>query len=210
MKDYPLVALLSAFTKDDALLGFAEGLVKLGWQLLASTGTKRFLDSYGIVSKDVADIVGPPILDHRVVTLSRELFAAILADLDSPADLEELKRIGVDPISLVCVDFYPLEKELENKGRSFRSVIERTDIGGPTLLHAAAKGRRWAVSSPDQYERMLHTLQRSLPHEFRERALSLFAAEAEKVVSDYVALSAGFHKAVADNKFPITPAKVPA
>src|SRR5690349_1398762 len=103
-------ALLSAYDKT-GLEEFAFKLVSLGWNLLGSAGTAKYLNEKGIKTRDVAEIVGPPILGHRVVTLSRELHAALLAT-ESVEDQAELDRLGVPRIDLVYVNLYPLEAEV--------------------------------------------------------------------------------------------------
>lgn len=200
-------ALLTAFEKGPALVGFAKELTNLGWNLLASSGTKKFLDTYDITSYDVASLVGEPILGHKVVTLSREIYAAILADLDDEQEVAELKRIGVGSIDLVYVDLYPLAAELAKPDRTYESVIAKTDIGGPTLLRAAAKGRRLVLCKTSQFKPALDMIgqypgqiirpDRSGPRMF----LSWLAAEAEETVAGYAKLSADFHRSVADGNF---------
>src|SRR3989344_8971741 len=151
-------ALLSAYQKTDALADFARELKKRRWDILASAGTKKFLDEKGIASTDVATIVGPPILGHRVVTLSREIHAGILA---KDEDQAELDRLGIRRIDLVYVDLYPLEEEIARTGATEESVIEKTDIGGPALLRSAAKGRRIVLSSPAQFDNALEYIDQS-------------------------------------------------
>src|SRR3989344_7447404 len=138
-------ALISSYEKDEAVLRLARLLVKNGWNLLGSRGTTDYLKENGLDCKDVADTVGPPILGHRVVTLSREIYAGLLATTES--DFAELKILNIPVIDLVYVNLYPLEKEIENPQATPESVLEKTDIGGPTLLRAAAKGRRLALSN---------------------------------------------------------------
>lgn len=204
----PGTALLSTYHKDERLRALAANLVSLGWKLLASAGTKGFLDAYGILSTDIGDLVGPPVLDHRVVTLDRKICTAILAQLDSPGDLAELKRIGVEPIELVYVDLYPLAKELENPTCTFHSVVEKTDIGGRTLLSAAAKGHRFVLSDPDQFEPVI-TFLRSPPDPGQpvgliagNKFMSQLAADAEAKVTAHALLSSAFYQSVVDNDFP--------
>lgn len=198
-------ALLSVYDRDTAFFGFATSLISLGWKLLASSGTKADLDKHSIPATSIGDIVGEPILGHRVVTLDRRIYAAILADLTEEEHLAELKRIGMEPIHLVCVGLYPLLEELKSEKRTFKSVIEKTDIGGPTLLRAAAKGRRFVLSSGAQYAQVIKFL--SAPdhtHEgvvARHRFLSRLAADAEKTVMHYAAASAAFHEEVAQGNF---------
>lgn len=140
------VALLSVYHKT-GVVEFARELAGLGWSLLASGGTARTLAEAGVSVRDVATLVGDPILGHRVVTLSREIHAGLLAR-DTPEDRAELERLGIPFIDLVCVDLYPLEEEIARADSTLESVIEKTDIGGPTLLRAAAKGGRIVIGDP--------------------------------------------------------------
>jgi phosphoribosylaminoimidazolecarboxamide formyltransferase/IMP cyclohydrolase len=194
-------ALISAFDKNDALRAFARGLADLSWGILASSGTKKFLDGHGIPSKDVSDIVGAPILGHRVVTLSREVYAAILARQDNAGDMAELRRIGVSPISLVCVDLYPLLQELQSTAATEASVVEKVDIGGPTLLRAAAKSGALVVSDPEQYGTVLRFLSRTTTEADLQHLRYHLAAKAEAKVAHYAATAASFYQAVEDGDF---------
>lgn len=184
-------ALLSAYHKTDELVDFARALKEHGWDILASSGTKKFLDERKIESTDVATIIGKPILGHRVVTLSREIHAGILARAE---DEEELKRLGIRRIDLVYVDLYPLEEEIAKSGATEESVIEKTDIGGPTLLRAAAKARRIVLSNQPQFQKALEYIDGGKED---KKYLASLAAEAEKVVANYAAASAVFTKDVA-------------
>ncbi|OHA34173.1 MAG: hypothetical protein A2928_04710 [Candidatus Taylorbacteria bacterium RIFCSPLOWO2_01_FULL_45_15b] len=188
-------ALLSAYNKD-GLDEFADTLKKRNWDLLASAGTKKFLGQQGIEARDVADLVGVPILGHRVVTLSREIHAALLAQ-DTPEDNAELERLGIPRIDLVYVDLYPLVEEIAKTERTILSVIEKTDIGGPTLLRSAAKGRRIVVSSPLQFKWVLENMDRTDYHDYDTRFISKLVAEAEETVSRYCRASASFHAKIA-------------
>ena len=143
-------ALISSYEKNGSLLRLARLLVKNGWNLLGSLGTSTYLKRNGVACKDISDTIGPPILGHRVVTLSREIYAGLLAVTD--ADFKELERLNIPVIDLVYVNLYPLENECKNPQSTPESVLEKTDIGGPTLLRAAAKGRRLALSSPEQID----------------------------------------------------------
>lgn len=178
-------ALLASYEKDTNLLRLGKLLNDKGWELLGSSGTATYLNENGIPCRDVAEIVGAPILGHRVVTLSRELHAALLS---RPEDSAEVTALGIEPIDLVYVTLYPLEKTIESNV-SPNDVLEKTDIGGPTLLRAAAKGRRIVISSPeqiDEFEQRLKT--NSLADEYRTN----LAAAAERLVAKYVAASAEY------------------
>src|SRR3989338_5276489 len=181
-------ALLSAYQKTDELADFARELKKRGWDILASAGTTKFLMEKGVASTDVATIIGEPILGHRVVTLSREIHAGILARAE---DAEELKRLGIRCIDLVFVNLYPLQEEIAKQGATEESVIEKTDIGGPTLLRAAAKARRIVLSSASQFQAALAYIDANIED---KKYLAGLAAEAESLVAEYARASAEFNK----------------
>lgn len=190
--NYTPVALLSAFDKT-GLAPFATSLRTMGFELIASWGTKRYLEDFGIACGDIADIVGPPILGNRVVTLSREIFAGLLAQ-DTPSDREELKRLNMRWIDLVYVDLYPLRRAIEAAKGDMDTVRSMNDIGGPALLRAAAKGGRIAVSCRDDFERALQLAQclveskdMKLPE--RQRMLASIAYGAEMTVMNYCQMS---------------------
>lgn len=176
-------ALISVFDKN-GIVEFAQGLAKLNWHIYASGGTAQKLRDAGVEVTDIADLVGgEAILGHRVVTLSREVYAGILADKTKAEDMDELKRLNIPTIDLVCVDMYPLEEEIAKSGATVHDVIERTDIGGPTLLRAAAKGRRIVLSAGDQREDVLAWLNAGKPDE--ADFLEQLAARAEYEVTRY-------------------------
>ena len=184
-------ALLSAYQKTDELADFALALKERGWDILASAGTKKFLAEKGVESTDVASIVGEPILGHRVVTLSREIHAGLLA---RPEDEDELRRLRIRCIDLVYVDLYPLEEEIAKPDATEDSVIEKTDIGGPTMLRSAAKGRRIVLSSPRQFKEALGYIDGGRED---RKYLAKLAAEAEQIVARYCSVSAAFMMQVA-------------
>jgi phosphoribosylaminoimidazolecarboxamide formyltransferase/IMP cyclohydrolase len=178
-------ALLASYEKDAALTRLGKMLTEAGWGLLGSAGTAKYLNENGIACRDVAGIVGAPILGHRVVTLSRELHAGLLS---TDADAAELEKLGAPRIDLVYVTLYPLEATTAANGTP-EEVIEKTDIGGPTLLRAAAKGRRIVLSSAqqiDEFEKHLTDGTCNEPY------LTKLAAVAERRVADYVATSASY------------------
>ena len=123
-------ALLSVFDKT-GIVDLAQGLAELGWELVSSGGTARALAEAGLAVVDVADYTGSPImLGHRVVTLHPRIHGGILADRDDPDHQADLETHGIDPIDLVVGNLYPFSAE---------PGIEMIDIGGPTMVRAAAK-----------------------------------------------------------------------
>lgn len=184
-------ALFSAFYKT-GVSEFAVKLAALGWDILASSGTAKYLKENGIVARDVSEIVGPPILGHRVVTLSREIHAALLAT-EKPEDQAELDRLGIPRIDLVYVNLYPLREEIAKSGSTFESVIEKTDIGGPTLLRSAAKGGRIVLCRSSEFGIAEKLVGESWNESFtRQEALCALASIAEAEVSDYCHASCEF------------------
>lgn len=182
-------ALLSVYDKA-GIEEFARGLSDLGWRIYASGGTAEAIKKAGVEVTDTSELSGGgAILGHRVVTLSREIYAGLLAD-DSEEQTEELKSLGIPRIDLVCVDMYPLKETIESPGSTEADVIEKTDVGGPTLLHAAAKGRRIVLSRPEHRQEVLDWLKngRADEKEFVKR----LAAEAEYEVANYMIKSATY------------------
>jgi phosphoribosylaminoimidazolecarboxamide formyltransferase/IMP cyclohydrolase len=144
------VALLSVYDKT-GIEDFAKGLVELDWHIYASGGTAKAIADAGIAVTDVTELVGgEAILGHRVVTLSREISAGLLADKTSDTDKAELQALNLPMIDLVCVDMYPLEEAIAKSNATKNDVITQTDIGGPTMLRAAAKGHRIVLSIAEQ------------------------------------------------------------
>lgn len=182
-------ALLSVYDKT-GIAEFAQGLADLGWHIYSSGGTAKVLAAAGISVTDVAELVGGgAILGHRVVTLSREVHAGLLAQ-DNAADRAELESLGIPFIDLVCGDLYPLEAEIARPGSTPESVIDQTDMGGPAMLRSAAKGRRITVASPATRTKVLEWLRAGEPD--AATFCNQLAAEAESVVAAYVLASARY------------------
>lgn len=183
-------ALLSVYDKT-GIVEFADGLVELGWNVYSSGGTAAKISEAGVPVTDVAELVGGgAILGHKVVTLSREVHAGILADLEDPAEMEELRRLNIPVLHLVGVDMYPLEEEIANPEATVASIRAKTDIGGPTMLRAAAKGRRIVLSVAEQRQQVLDWLRDGKPDE--EAFLDGLAARAEYEAARYTGISAQY------------------
>lgn len=167
---------------------FARELLTLGFTIYGSKGTVEYLSREGVKAIDIATIVGEPIMGHRVVSLSREIYAAVLAR-ETEEDMEELKKLNLPMFDLICVDFYPLEKEINKPESTLASVIESTDIGGPTVIRAGAKSGCLVISSATDRQSALEWLKAGRPENgFLEAA----AAKGEHVVSKYSATSATY------------------
>ncbi len=153
-------ALLSAWDKT-GLAAFAEGLDRLGVELVASGGTARFLVDAGLRVTPVDELTGfGEMLGHRVVTLHPAVHAGILARRDVPDDLADLERFGIAPFDLVCVNLYPFEATVARLDVGWQEAIEKIDVGGPAMLRAAAKNHAHVVTLCDvaDYETVLEEL----------------------------------------------------
>ncbi len=144
-------ALLSVYDKT-GLTAFARGLVDLGWELVASGGTAAALTEEGIAATPVEAVTSAPeMLDGRVKTLHPDIHGAILADRSNPVHRAELAERGIAPIDLVVCNLYPFRS---------RPGIEMIDIGGPTMVRAAAKNHAHVgvVVDPGDYGPVLDEL----------------------------------------------------
>ncbi|MEA3485439.1 MAG: bifunctional phosphoribosylaminoimidazolecarboxamide formyltransferase/IMP cyclohydrolase [Candidatus Aerophobetes bacterium] len=152
-------ALISVYNKE-GIVNFAKGLKDLGIEILSTGGTAKILRQAGISVKDISEYTGsPPMLGGRVKTLHPKIHGAILALRDNPEHMKEVKEYNIDLIDMVVVNLYPFRKVTQKKV-NIREALENIDIGGPTMLRAAAKNYLYvaAVSSPPQYLKILKEL----------------------------------------------------
>jgi phosphoribosylaminoimidazolecarboxamide formyltransferase / IMP cyclohydrolase len=156
-------ALLSVSDKT-GVADFAAGLQRLGVEIISTGGTEAALREAGIEVQGVEEMTGfPEILDGRVKTLHPHLHAALLAKRDDPAHVETLAERGIEPIDLVCVNLYPFERTVSRHGVSDSEVIENIDVGGPTMIRAAAKNYESVavVVRPASYDAVLAEMEES-------------------------------------------------
>jgi phosphoribosylaminoimidazolecarboxamide formyltransferase/IMP cyclohydrolase len=146
------------------LVDFARGLVELGVEIVSTGGTARELEGAGIAVRAIDEYTGfPEILDGRVKTLNPRIYAGLLAVRSNPEHVRTLDEHGIEPIDLVCVNLYPFERTASRRGVRYDEVIENIDIGGPTLIRAAAKNHAFAavVARPEMYDAVLEELRTS-------------------------------------------------
>jgi phosphoribosylaminoimidazolecarboxamide formyltransferase/IMP cyclohydrolase len=154
------IAILSVHNKS-GLVEFAQGLVNLSWTLLASGGTAKLLRDNNIPVTEVADYTeSPEILGGRVKTLHPAVHGGLLAR-PTEEDHQQLLALGWDYIDLVAVNLYPFEDTIAKTDVTFEDAIENIDIGGVTLIRAAAKNheRVTLVCDPSDYDGVLEELQ---------------------------------------------------
>jgi phosphoribosylaminoimidazolecarboxamide formyltransferase/IMP cyclohydrolase len=155
-------ALLSVSDKT-GITDFARGLADMGWTVLSTGGTARSLRESSIPVVDVSEVTGhPEMMQGRVKTLHPAIHAGILARRDRSDDLSALEELGYGPIDLVCVNLYPFH-EAAAVNAPLPSAMEQVDIGGPTLLRAAAKNHEhvFVVVDPADYDTVLDALRKS-------------------------------------------------
>jgi len=178
-------ALISVFSKD-GLEPIVKKLNEQGVTIYSTGGTQKFINDLGIDVVPVEDITDyPSILGGRVKTLHPKIFGGILNRQDNPSDVEEMNSFNIPQIDLVIVDLYPFEKTVAS-GASHQDIIEKIDIGGISLIRAAAKNFKdvLCVSSVDDYAELLDLISKdngSISYEDRQR----FATKSFNISSHY-------------------------
>jgi phosphoribosylaminoimidazolecarboxamide formyltransferase/IMP cyclohydrolase len=144
------IAILAPYDKT-GLDDFAQGLAELGFEIYSTSGTQKYLaEKIGLDVKSISSLTGfPEILDGRVKTLHPKVHGGILARRDQPEHLAELERQGIAPIELVCANLYPFRETIARPDVTTDLALENIDIGGPTMLRAAAKNHPWVLPLVD-------------------------------------------------------------
>jgi phosphoribosylaminoimidazolecarboxamide formyltransferase/IMP cyclohydrolase len=154
-------ALLSVSDKR-GVVDFAKGLAALGVELVSTGGTAKALREAGLDVRAVDDLTGfPEMMDGRLKTLHPKLHGGLLAIRNDPEHVASAQEHGIEWIDLVCVNLYPFERTAARRGVSDEEVIENIDIGGPTMIRAAAKNHAFTavVVHPESYDAVLAELQ---------------------------------------------------
>lgn len=138
-------AALISVSNRDGLLEFAKGLVELGYELLTTSGSGRYLAQHGINSIAIEQYTAQKeILDGRVKTLHPKIYAGLLARRDHPEDIKQIEEDGVMLIDVAAVNLYPFSANV-GKGKSRDEMIELIDIGGPSMIRAASKNFKFVL-----------------------------------------------------------------
>jgi len=200
----PLIenALISVSNKE-GLTEFAQGLISAGITIYSTGGTRRHLEEAGIAVQDVSQYTQfPEMMDGRLKTLHPKIFGGILCRHDREGDMQGLGEHGILPFGLVVVNLYPFEETIAKPDVSDSQAIEQIDIGGPSLVRAAAKNHAFTTiaSSPSQYGDILQAIssekKTSLPLR-RQLAAAAFAHTAA-----YDAAIANYFEKDASTEFP--------
>lgn len=186
-------ALLSVSDKTDITV-LASALHENGVELISTGGTANKIREAGLPVADVSDVTGfPECLDGRVKTLHPAIHGGLLARTSYQPDMDELNQLGIQPIELVVVNLYPFREVISEEDVTTATATEYIDIGGPTMIRAAAKNfaHVCVLSSPGQYQEFLEELNRSKEISFASRrrlARNAFehTAEYDAAISNYI------------------------
>lgn len=151
---------LISVTNKDGIVDFAKGLVELGFEIVSTGGTMKVLQENGVSCIAIDDVTGfPEMLDGRVKTLHPMVHGGLLYRRDLPSHVETIKKHGIRPIDLVCVNLYEFEKALK-AGKDLPDMIENIDIGGPSMIRSAAKNFKdvLIVTDPKDYDNVLDAI----------------------------------------------------
>lgn len=197
-------ALISVSDKR-GIIKFAKELEVLGVEILSTGGTAKSLRDSGIKVREVSDYTGfPEMLDGRLKTLHPKIHGGVLYRRNNPSDIEEIKKHGIEAIDLIVVNLYPFEDTISKPDVQFEEAIENIDIGGPTLLRAAAKNFQdvIVIVDPDDYDLIIKELSANgnLTYETRlglAKKVFVHTARYDSLVADYLSSISG-----QDNAFP--------
>jgi phosphoribosylaminoimidazolecarboxamide formyltransferase/IMP cyclohydrolase len=157
----PITRALLSVTDKSGLVEFAEFLADQGVEILSTGGTAKMLRESGLAVVEVSDYTGfPEMLDGRVKTLHPKIHGGILGRRDLAGHQEQMSQHGIAPIDLVVVNLYQFEKAVAQPGCTLADAIENIDIGGPTLLRAAAKNYEaiTVVVDPTDYPQIMQEM----------------------------------------------------
>lgn len=191
-------ALLSVSDKT-GLLDFAQGLVRNGYEIISTGGTKKALEEAGLPVIGISEITGfPEIMDGRVKTLHPNVHGALLCVRDNEEHVKQIQDLGINYIDLVCVNLYPFKETVLKPGVDHATIIENIDIGGPSMLRSASKNYRFipVVCDPADYDTVLAEIEENgeTKPETRERlAAKVFrhTARYDAMIADYLTKKTG-------------------
>ncbi|MBI3864832.1 MAG: bifunctional phosphoribosylaminoimidazolecarboxamide formyltransferase/IMP cyclohydrolase [Planctomycetia bacterium] len=190
---FPRRALVSVSDKSE-LVPFIKGLVGLGFEIVSTGGTRRFLLEQQVPVIDISEYTGfPEMMDGRVKTLHPRVHGGLLGRPDLAEDAHSMQEHGILPFELVVCNLYPFEATVAKPNVSVAEAIENIDIGGPSMIRSASKNHAYVgvVTRPSQYARVLEALRAGpLPAELRvELAAAAFemTARYDRAIADYMA-----------------------
>ncbi|MDR7869279.1 MAG: bifunctional phosphoribosylaminoimidazolecarboxamide formyltransferase/IMP cyclohydrolase [Tissierellaceae bacterium] len=197
-------ALISVYDKE-GIVDFATSLSKLGWEIISTGGTSKILKEAGIEILEVEEITNfPEMLDGRVKTLNPYIHGGLLYKRDNENHVKKVEEMGIDPIDIVVNNLYPFEETVMREGVSHDEVIENIDIGGPSMIRAAAKNYMHVsvVVDPKDYDLIIEEL--SNVGKVSEETNKYLAAKVFNYTAYYDALIAKYFNDLSGVQFPET------
>jgi phosphoribosylaminoimidazolecarboxamide formyltransferase / IMP cyclohydrolase len=173
---FPVRRALISVTDKTGLVDFAKGLREFGVHILSTGGTAKLLRDHGVEITEVSEYTGfPEMLDGRVKTLHPKIHGGILGIRDNESHVKTMAEHGIEPIDMVVVNLYQFAKTVERPGCTLADAIENIDIGGPTIIRAAAKNNLYVavVTDPQDYPAILEEMRRQEGRVSRETSLDL-------------------------------------
>ena len=155
MTDQPIARALLSVSDKSGIVELGTALARHGIELVSTGGTATALRDAGLTVRDVSDLTGfPEMMDGRVKTLHPMVHGGLLAVRDNPEHTAAMETHAIGAIDLVVVNLYPFEATVAKPGCDLPTAIENIDIGGPTMLRAAAKNHAWVgvVVNPSDYD----------------------------------------------------------
>lgn len=153
-------ALISVSDKT-GIVDFAKELVNLGAEIISTGGTAKALSDAGLKVTNISDVTGfPECLDGRVKTLHPKVHGGILAMRENPSHMKQIEELGIDTIDLVAINLYPFKETISKPNVELHEAIENIDIGGPTMIRAAAKNYQdvAVIVDPSDYANVLEQI----------------------------------------------------
>ncbi len=189
-------ALISVYDKS-GITDFARELASRGFEIVSTSGTAKLLKESGLKIKTIEEITkAPEVLGGRVKTLQHLIFAGILADKTNPDHQNEVKQHGFELFDMVCVSLYPFKQTVRKPGCTVEEAIEQIDIGGVSLIRAAAKNFKSVgiIVDPQQYEFYLESLDE------KKDINQLLAADAFEYIASYDINIANYYRKISGQK----------
>ena len=192
--DYQIKTALISVSNKEGIVDFAKELDAMDIEIFSTGGTEKTLRDAGVRVKSITEITHfPECFDGRVKTLHPAIHSGLLAQLDNAEHLEQLSKFNYHSIDLLVVNLYPFEEKLNIEDITHEELVENIDIGGPTMLRAAAKNYKWtaAIINPRRYNQIIDILKtnnKTIPEKIRlELAGEVFQETAyyDSLISNY-------------------------
>lgn len=197
-------ALISVFDKT-GIVEFAKALDSMGWEIISTGGTSKKLKEEGIKVQDISDLTKfPECFDGRVKTLHPNVEGGILAIRDNEKHKKQMTDLGIEPIDIVVCNLYPFKQTILKEGVSHEEIIENIDIGGPTMIRAAAKNYKFVtvITDPEDYRAVVDELKAQ--GDTSAATKEMLAAKVFIHTSHYDALIAGYFSVKLNIRYPKT------